>query len=197
MTACFTIVTHQLFPSKTGILLDVLRQPADTITVSLAHDNRAHEDLDGTDALQGDLALASGLVQTKFVSESVLRNGAGVVDLVAENDKGDLGELLHGQEGVELGLGLGEAVLVLGVDQEDDTVDLGEVVSPDTTSYWRAWLAFSRSRHRRVSICLQHSAIRSRTLVGMILTLGVTTEIEGGEADVANGKLLRCCAAPR
>lgn len=39
--------------------LHVLRKPADTLSVALAHDDRAHEDLDGADALEGDLALAS------------------------------------------------------------------------------------------------------------------------------------------
>lgn len=48
--------------------LDVLRQPADTFTVALSHDNTAHEDLDGTDALKRNLALAGGLVETKLVS---------------------------------------------------------------------------------------------------------------------------------
>jgi hypothetical protein len=65
----------------------------------------------------------------------VLGHGVGVVDLVAQDDEGNLGELLHGQEGVELGLGLGESLVVLGVDEEDDTVDVGEVVSPDTAGW--------------------------------------------------------------
>lgn len=113
--------------------LDVLGQPADTIAVSLAHDDGAHKHLDRADTLQRDLALAGGLVQAELVAEDVLGDGAGVVNLVAEDDKGDLGQLLHGQERVELGLGLGESLVVLGVDEEDDAVDLGEVISPDTT----------------------------------------------------------------
>lgn len=112
-------------------LLDVLGEPADTVAVSLAHDYRAHEHLDRADALQRHLALAGRLVESELVAESVLGDRAGVVDLVSEDDKGDLGELLHGQQGVEFGLGLGEALLVLSVDKEDDAVDLGEVISPD------------------------------------------------------------------
>jgi hypothetical protein len=53
------------------VCLDVLRQPADTLAVALSHDNTAHEDLNGADALERDLALAGGLVETKLVS---LRN---------------------------------------------------------------------------------------------------------------------------
>jgi len=67
------------------------------------------------------------------VAEFVLGDGVGVVDLVAENDKGDLGELLHGEERVQLGLGLDEPLVVLGVDQEDDAVHFGEIVLPETS----------------------------------------------------------------
>jgi hypothetical protein len=53
-----------------------------------------------------------------------------VVDLVAENDEGNVGELFHAEERIELGLGLGKTLVVLGVDEEDDAADLGEVVAP-------------------------------------------------------------------
>jgi hypothetical protein len=39
-------------------------------------------------------------------------------------------ELLHGEEGIELGLGLGETFMILGVDEEDDSGDFGEVILP-------------------------------------------------------------------
>jgi hypothetical protein len=68
-----------------------------------------------------------------LVSHLVLGDGIGVVDLVAKDNKGNLGKLFHREEGVELGLGLTESLVVLGVDKEDDTVDLGEVVAPDTS----------------------------------------------------------------
>lgn len=129
----------QVAPSRTAPpnreLLDVLGEPANAVTVSLAHDYRAHKHLDRADALQRHLALASRLVQAELVAESVLGDRAGVIDLVSEDDKGNFGELLHGEQGVELGLGLGESLLVLCVDKEHDTVDLGEVVSPDTAGY--------------------------------------------------------------
>lgn len=69
------------------------------------------------------------------MTEPVLGDGAGVVDLVTEDDKRYLGQLLHGEEGVKLSLGLGEALLVLGIDKEYDAVDFGEVISPDTAGY--------------------------------------------------------------
>jgi hypothetical protein len=64
------------------------------------------------------------------MSQLVLANSIGVIDLVSEDEEGHLGQLLHGEEGVELSLGLGEALVVLGVDEEDNPADLGEVVFP-------------------------------------------------------------------
>jgi hypothetical protein len=100
----------------------------------LSHNNRAHEQLDRPDALQRDLALASSLVEAKLVSHLILGDGIGVINLVAENHERHLGKLFHREKSIELGLGLGESLVVLGVDKEDDTVDLGEVISPDTAS---------------------------------------------------------------
>lgn len=77
--------------------------------------------------------LPSRLVQPQVVSELVLADSAGRVDLVPEHEEGHLREILDGEERVELGLGLGEALVVSAVDEEDDSVDFGEVVAPETT----------------------------------------------------------------
>lgn len=100
--------------------------------LTLSHDNTAHKQLNGPDALERDLALASGLVQTKLVTQLIFGDGVGVVDLVAEDEERHLGEILHGEQGIQLGLGLRETLVVLGIDQEDDAADLGEVVLPQT-----------------------------------------------------------------
>jgi len=115
------------------VCLDILRQPADTLAVALSHDNTAHEDLNGADTLERDLALAGGLVKTKLVSELVLADGTGVVNLVAENQEGSLGKVLHGKESIELSLALSETLRVLCVDKEDNAGNLGEVVLPQTS----------------------------------------------------------------
>lgn len=117
------------------LFLNVLGQPPDTVAVTLSHNHGAHEELDRSDTLQLHPALSGRLVQAQLVPQLVLGNGIGVVDLVAQDHKGNLGKLLHGQKGVELGLGLGESLVVLGVDKEDDTVDIGEVISPDTAGW--------------------------------------------------------------
>lgn len=105
------------------------------IPLTLSHDDTAHEHLNGPDSLKRNLALTRGLVQSKLVAKLVLANSIGVVDLVSEDQEGNLGQLLHGKEGVELGLGLGETLVVLGVNEEDDTANFGEVVLPQATSY--------------------------------------------------------------
>ena len=64
--------------------------------------------------------------------ELVLAHRSGRVNLVAEDKEGNLRELLDGKEGVELRLGLREPLKVGTVDKEDDTVDLREVVPPET-----------------------------------------------------------------
>lgn len=86
----------------------------------MSHDNTAHEDLDGSDALERHLALARCLVEAEFVSELVFGNSVGVwivfivsacaddidilvgqvgkqltVNLVAKDEEGSLGEILH------------------------------------------------------------------------------------------------------
>ena len=60
----------------------------------------------------------------------LLAHSIGVIDFVAEDEERDFGEVFHGQEGVELGFGLGEAFMVFGVDEEDDAAYFGEVVAP-------------------------------------------------------------------
>lgn len=45
-----------------------------------------------------------------------------------------LGKLLDAEQGVKLSLGLRQSLNVGRVDQEDDSVDLGEVVSPQSSS---------------------------------------------------------------
>ena len=63
--------------------------------------------------------------------ELVLAHRSGRVNLVAEDKEGNLGEFLNGEEGIKLRLRLGESLEVGAVNQEDNTVDLGEVIAPE------------------------------------------------------------------
>lgn len=69
----------------------------------------------------------------------VLGHRVGMVDLVAEHKEGGLGQLFHGEQGVELGFGFGEALGVFGVDEEDDAADFGEVIAPEAAGLLVAW----------------------------------------------------------
>lgn len=66
------------------------------------------------------------------MAQLILGHGLGMIDLVSQHAEGDLLQLLHAQQRVQLGLGLGETLVVLGVDEEDDAVDFREVVLPET-----------------------------------------------------------------
>jgi len=71
------------------------------------------------------------------VSQLIFRHGVRVVDLVAENQERYLGQIFHGEEGVEFGLGLGEAFVIFGIDEEYDSRYFGKVVAPKAASYTR------------------------------------------------------------
>lgn len=78
--------------------------------------------------------LASGLVETQVMPELLLTHSTRCVDLVTENKERNLGEFLDRKKSIQFRLGFGETFKVGRVDKEDDTVDLGEVVTPETTS---------------------------------------------------------------
>lgn len=60
----------------------------------------------------------------------ILTNGIRMINLIPQDQKRRLAQILHAQQRVELDLALLEALRVLGVDEEDDAADLGEVVLP-------------------------------------------------------------------
>ena len=79
---------------------DVLRQPPESFAVTLTHDDRAHEDFDGTNVPERDLAFAGSLVQTQLVPQLFFGNGSSGVNLVTKDEEGDLGERLNGHCGL-------------------------------------------------------------------------------------------------
>lgn len=67
-----------------------------------------------------------------MMSQLLLAHGTRGINLVSENKEGDLGQLLDGEKRIQLSLRLREPLEVSAVDEEDDAVDFGEVVAPET-----------------------------------------------------------------
>lgn len=67
------------------------------------------------------------------MSQLLLAHSIRVIDLVAQDQERGLLQLLHAQQGIQLGLALDEPLRVLGVDQEHNAGDFGEVVLPQAT----------------------------------------------------------------
>ena len=76
----------------------------------------------------------------------IFRDGIRVIYLVAQDQEGSLAQVFHGEQGVELGLGLGKALVVFGVNEEDDAGDFGEVVAPEAAG----WRLSELERHGKV-----------------------------------------------
>lgn len=113
------------------------------------------------------------------MSQFVLADCARVVDLVSENKERHLGQLLHREQSVQLGLGLDEPFVVLRVDQEDDSADFGEVVPPQTTGYSGQYSCLLLFFWLLIGDCR------------LVITLLVTTQVKGCESVVSNSKFLR------
>lgn len=142
------------------------------------------------------------------MAQLLFRDGVGVINLVAKDKKGDLLKLLHRQESVELGLRFGEALVIFGIYQENDTVDLGEVVLPKTAGLLvttkikgcESYVADGEFLGSRVqsglqdgdSVVLQH--VQECRLSGIVETeeeeLGVLVEQAEGGQDIVDCEFL-------
>lgn len=82
------------------------------------------------------------------MAKLILGNCVGVVDLVAEDDERYFRELLHREEGIQFGFRFGQTLVVFRIDEEDDAVNFGEVIFPESASCER--LTISRLKVRRI-----------------------------------------------
>ena len=69
------------------------------------------------------------------MSQLLLAHCTGSINLVSEDEEGNLRELFNGEKCVKFGLGLGESFEVGAVNEEDDTIYFREVVAPEPTCY--------------------------------------------------------------
>lgn len=107
-----------LYPAQ--LRLHVLAQPSYAFTIALSQHNTAHEDLNGSDALEWHLTLASCLIQAEHISKLLLADGLWMINLVAQNQEWRLAQLFHCQQSIKLGLGLWESLVILCINKEDN-----------------------------------------------------------------------------
>jgi len=69
-------------------------------------------------------------VQPKNLPEFIFTRCTRSVNLVAENEDGTAGQLLVGQQGVQLDLALTKSGSIAAIDQEDDSIHSWEVIFP-------------------------------------------------------------------
>ena len=166
------------------IFLDVLREPAEPLSIARAVGNAAHEDLNGTFALTDlDSALASGANKAECSLELLLADGLWNVDLVAEDEHRNVLELI--QEPCKLHLGLGEAGAVRGVDKVDDGVGVDAVLLPETTHLLVA------AEVKGLELDAAHDKLLHRGLGGRLVdgkTVVLQHVKEGGLASVVEPK---------
>jgi hypothetical protein len=65
-----------------------------------------------------------------MLSEHILANSTGRVDLITEDKERNPAQFFNGKERIKLGLGFGKALKVGTVDEEDDSIYFREVVAP-------------------------------------------------------------------
>jgi len=71
------------------------------------------------------------------VPQLFLTHGTRCVNLVTEDEERDFGQLLNGEESIELGFGFGETLKVSAIDEEHNAIDFREVVTPETAGWKR------------------------------------------------------------
>jgi hypothetical protein len=126
------------------------------------------------------------------VPQLVLRDGFGVVDLVAEDQEGHFGELFEVEEFVEGVFGFREALGVFGVDEVDDAVDFGEVLGESVSD------VVSAARESAVKVWRMEPGGEDRKgeethIAPYPACLEMAAQVKGCEAAVADGEFLASC----
>ena len=184
--------------------LNVLRQPTNTLSVTLSHDNRAHEHLDWSDSLKWDLALTRRLVKAEFVSELILRNGIWVCKDVSCNLLQSSFYRYPLSASRNDGASSFFCLSFLDAERNTRTIDL---VAQNQER------CLAQILHGEQSVELVFAFLESVWVFGVdeeynaadfgeivfpqSSRLLVTSEVEGCEAHTADGEFLRCCEVVR
>lgn len=75
------------------------------------------------------------MVETQIMPELLLAYSTGCVDLVTKDKERNLGEFLDREKSIQFSLGFRETLKVGRVNEEDDTIDFREIVTPESAGY--------------------------------------------------------------
>jgi len=113
-------------------------------------------------------------VETKLIGDLGDGHGLRKILLVGEDEKDGVAELVLGEHLVELVVGLGDTLTIVGVDHEDETLSVLEVVPPEGTDL----VLTSDIPHGEVDILVLHG-------------LHVETDCGDGGHDLTELKLIQ------
>lgn len=116
--------------------LEKTGEPLETIGVSYSLHHTAHKQLNWSGAwvlLLGILAIGLMEMEVELLSQLLLLHGVLLVDFIAEDHKGDILELFHLKQWIQLTLGLVDSLSVCCVDHKDNTVKLTAILLPGLT----------------------------------------------------------------
>jgi len=136
----FHLIACLFFSARNFFLLQELAEPSEAFSVTSLLGNGAHEDFNGSAIDLADLFASPSALgsQSIYISQFFFRSGILLIDLVTEDDNGDLGEFGGGHEGFEFLFRFFKSVLVGSVDEVNDTVNSGEITLPGLSDSFMA-----------------------------------------------------------
>ena len=113
-----------------------------------------------------------------------------MIDFIAQHQERHLRQVLHAQQGVELGFRFGQALVVFGVHEEDDPAYFGEIIFPEAAGC-RDSTGLVSEVEKDLGVGEERDGEGPGE--GEEYTLLMAAEVEGCEAAVADGEFFGCC----
>jgi len=107
-----------------GLLGEIVREPVKTLIETITRS--------GASSLHVPLTSAD-VVETKLVGDLSNRHGLRKILLVGKDEKDGVAELILSEHLVELVVGLGDTLTIVGIDHKDETLSVLEIVPPERT----------------------------------------------------------------
>jgi len=129
-----------LFFTARFFLLQELAEPSETFSITGLLGDGAHEDFNGSAIDFADLFASPGALRSQsiYISQFFFRSGILLINLVTEDNNGDLGEFGGGHKGFKFLFRFFKSVLVGSVDEINDTVNSREITLPGLSDSFMA-----------------------------------------------------------